>query len=103
RHGGARLFLGQAHHFAVDCGVFDGAPAGVAQTTSIGPAHSEHTLRERDRIDVHVLGPVVAGEALQRLRIAQDDVAVRVGDAWGRRVDERPRAFADLGALAVVG
>src|SRR4029079_7279469 len=74
--------------------------AGVAQAARVRPAGAEHAVRTRDGIDVHVFRPVVAGELLQQLRVPQYDVAVRVDDAGRGLVDQRPRALADLGALA---
>ncbi len=65
--------------------------------------HARNTpLRGGDRIDVHVLRPVVAGELLGRLRGAQDDVAVRRPRRRRRQVDEHPRAFAGFRALSPV-
>ena len=54
-------------------------PAEV-QAAGIGPARSEHAVRRGDGVDVHVLRTVVAGELLEHLGVAQDDVAVGVDD-----------------------
>ena len=65
--------------------------------------HARNTpFSSGDGIDVHVFGPVVAREPLERLRVAQDDVAVGVHDAGAAEVHGDPRAVAGFGALAPV-